>query len=303
MINKNKILVFGTGFISKNIFHFKPDSRDKIISISRDKSFQYSDHHYSIQLDKSIDIKKIIATEKIDKIYYFLGPSFPSVSNQTILNDIKTYLINFLKIVEYSCEYGIKQITLLSSAGTVYGSKSEKIFQEDTSLNLKNSYAIISKACENYLQLYSKKNDFNYKIFRLSNVFGIFHKNQHNGFINIVIRKNLKNDPIFLFNNTVKNYIFSEDLALIFWKLESLEKTNYTVNICSNDSFSLSGILKIIQNYFPRMIVKKSNNKYNYDTNPPTLDNNKLKSLIDFEFTPIEESVKKTIEWEKSNLK
>ena len=41
------------------------------------------------------------------------------------------------------------------------------------------------------------------------------------------------------------------------------------------------------------MIVKKSNNKYNYDTNPPTLDNNKLKSLIDFEFTPIEESVKK----------
>ena len=30
MINKNKILVFGTGFISKNIFHFKPDSRDKI---------------------------------------------------------------------------------------------------------------------------------------------------------------------------------------------------------------------------------------------------------------------------------
>ena len=51
------------------------------------------------------------------------------------------------------------------------------------------------------------------------------------------------------------------------------------------------------------MIVNKSNKKYNYDTNPPTLDNNKLKSLIDFEFTSIDDSVKKTIEWEKSNFK
>ena len=83
---------------------------------------------------------------------------------------------------------------------------------------------LFQRLAENYLQLYSKKNDFNYKILRLSNVFGIFHKNEHNGFINIVIRKNLKNDPIFLFNNTVKNYIFSEDLALIFWKLESLRE-------------------------------------------------------------------------------
>ena len=303
MNNINKTLVFGTGFISKNIFHLKPDLREKIISISRDNFFQYSDRHYSIQLDKTIDIKKIITDEKIDKIYYFLGPSFPSISNKKILHDIKTYLISFLKILEYSCESTIKEIILLSSAGTVYGSTKEKIYQEDTSLNLQNSYAIISKACENYLQLYSKKNNFNYKILRLSNVFGIFHKNEHNGFINIVIRKNLKNEPIFLFNDTVKNYIFSEDLARIFWKLESLKRTNYIVNICSNDSFSLSGIIKIIQNYFPTMIVNKSNKKYNYDTNPPTLDNNKLKSLIDFEFTSIDDSLKKTIEWEKSNFK
>ena len=41
------------------------------------------------------------------------------------------------------------------------------------------------------------------------------------------------------------------------------------------------------------MIVNKSNKKYNYDTNPPTLDNNKLKSLIDFEFTSIDDSLKK----------
>ena len=85
-----------------------------------------------------------------------MGPSFPSISNKKILHDIKkTYLIKFLKILEYSCESTIKEIILLSSAGTVYGSTKEKIYQEDTSLNLQNFMQLFQRLVKityNYIQ-------------------------------------------------------------------------------------------------------------------------------------------------------
>ena len=80
MNNINKTLNFGTDLLA-NIFHLKPDLR-KIISISRIIFFNILTSNYSIQLDKTIDIKKIITDEKIDKICCLLGPSFPSISNR-----------------------------------------------------------------------------------------------------------------------------------------------------------------------------------------------------------------------------
>jgi hypothetical protein len=51
------------------------------------------------------------------------------------------------------------------------------------------------------------------------------------------------------------------------------------------------------------MVTVNESQNITYDTIPPVADNIKLKSVIDFKFTPINNAIKETLEWEKANLK
>ena len=77
-----------------------------------------------------------------------------------------------------------------------------------------------------FTQLYSKKNNLNYKILRLSNVFGFSIKTSIMVLLISLLEK-LKKRANFLFNDTVKNYIFSGP-RLFFWKLESMKNKLYS---------------------------------------------------------------------------
>ena len=301
------ILVIGTGFISKNILGIQSRYNIKnlnIISLSRAKDFQFSDKHITAEFNDQALVRKTLKEERITKIFLFLGPSFPSISNENIISDINTYLISFIKLIENSLENNIKEITILSSAGTVYGSSNESIYQEDTLPFQENSYGVLLKTIENYLILASKTNSINYKILRLSNVFGLYHESEANGFINIAIRNTLKNIPVKIFSNSAnKNYIFSKNLAEIFWKVFEKVNTNCILNIASDSNFSLLDLSLKIKEQLPNMITVSESQNITYDTIPPVVNNNKLKSLIDFKLTPIQDAIKETLKWEKANLK
>ena len=301
------ILVIGTGFITKNILGIQSRYNIKnlnIISLSRAKDFQFLDKHITAEFTDQALISKILKEERITKIFLFLGPSFPSISNENIISDINTYLISFIKLIETSIEHNIKEITMLSSAGTVYGSSNVSSYQEDTLSFQENSYGVLLKTMENYLILASKTNSINYKILRLSNVFGLYHESETNGFINIAIRNTLKNIPVKIFsNNANKNYIFSKNLAEIFWKVFEKVNTNCILNIASDSNFSLLDLSLKIKEQLPNMITVSESQNITYDTIPPVVNNNKLKSLIDFKLTPIQDAIKETLKWEKANLK
>jgi len=58
-----------------------------------------------------------------------------------------------------------------------------------------------------------------------------------------------------------------------------------------------------IKEQLPNMVTVTESQNITYDTTPPDINNLKLKSLIDFKFTPIKDAIKETLEWEKANLK
>ena len=300
------VLVLGTGFISKNILkqkkHINTDI-NKVISLSRENNFLHSDRHITSEFSDIQTINSIIIEEDVTVIYIFLGPSFPSISFDQISYDINNCLIPFVNLLELASQNKIKEIVMLGSAGTVYGSKIKRESQEDQIIMQENAYGTLLKAMENYLILYSKRFDLKYKILRLSNVFGRFHENENNGFINIAIRKTLKNDPIKIFSRPLpKNYIFSEDVGSIFWKLNEIKQQNYIVNIASPYDFNVTDICTKIKNQLPNLTIEFEGENSAYDTLPPKIKNLKLNSLINFVFTPFEKAIEETIAWEKSKL-
>ena len=104
-------------------------------------------------------------------------------------------------------------------------------------------------------------------------------------------------------NNTHKNYLFSKDFAEIFWKINKKVNANCIINLASDYNFSLINLCLEIKNLLPNIIIVNESQNITYDTFPPVIHNQKLKSLIHVKFTPIQEAIKETLEWEKANLK
>ena len=299
------ILVFGTGFISKNILEYKPTEKrkiNKVITYSRDSNFLFTDHHENAELKDFKVIDNIINKHKINSIFVFLGPSFPAVSFKNILIDIDNYLVPFLKFLKLFSKYKIDEIIMAGSAGTAYGTEKKNFYQEDNIIIQENSYGILLKAIENYLILFSKEYNFNYKILRLSNVFGKYHQSNENGFINIAIRQTLKSNPVYIYSKSLKNYIYAEDVGKIFWLIYDLRISNLILNISSDEYFDLSQICSKIKTELPNLKTLEKIHENNYDTNQPIIKNNKLKSLINFNFTPLKIAIKEVINWEKERM-
>jgi UDP-glucose 4-epimerase len=305
MISYKNVLVLGTGFVSKNIFEQKELIRSnikKVISVSRSDDFSYSDRHVKTDFSNIKAINAILKEENINSVYIFFGPSFPSISFDNSFNDINSYLIPFIKLLKLAHNYNIEEIIMLGSAGTVYGSELDKNFQEDNVIMQKNTYGALLKMMENYLIIHSNMYNFNFKILRLSNVFGIHHESQENGFINLAIRKTISNKTISLFSSTSKNYIYSKDIGQIFWSLDKIDKSNYIVNISSDFEFSTIEICERIKSILPRLRYDTKISDKNYDTIHPKISNLRLNSLIKFDFTPFQEAIIETIQWEKTKL-
>lgn len=300
------VLVLGTGFISKNVLeqsNYLENDINKIISVSREENFLFSDHHIKSELSDIETINSILIEEKINTIYFFIGPSFPSISFDYIINDIKSCLVPFIELLQLAAQNSIKEIVMMGSAGTVYGSESKNKFQEDEIIMQENAYGALLKTMENYLILYSKKFDIKYKILRLSNVFGIYHENPVNGIINIAIRKTLQNKPISIFSKASKNYIYSKDVGKIFWLLNKIKEFNFTVNVSSTYDLTVSNICTKIKKALPNLDVIDQLENAGYDTTPPKINNLKLNALIKYQFTSLQIAINETVAWEKTKLK
>ena len=100
----------------------------------------------------------------------------------------------------------------------------------------------------------------------------------------------------------LRQFIYSEDLAkLIVWTLEHYKSVEPLVlSVGPEQEVSIAKVAELIANEFGKSIcydTSKSDGQYK-----KTASNAKLKTLIpDFEFTPIEEGIRKTVEWFKQN--
>jgi len=102
----------------------------------------------------------------------------------------------------------------------------------------------------------------------------------------------------------LRQFIYSEDLAiLILWALENYNDINPIIlSVSENDEKSINFVATCIAkkfNYENNMVFDKSKPDGQFKK---TANNSKLLSLIqNFEFTPIEHGISKTVEWFEAN--
>ncbi len=302
-----KILIFGGfGFIGTNLTEelLKRGNYEIIIFDTKNIIIQnleilkhvkvyYGDFH------NEKDYEIIFKENEIDVVIHLISTTIPSVSNENIIYDIDSNLVNTIKLLNIMKKYQIKNIVYPSSGGTIYGILTKEHRESDSTSPI-CSYGIVKLAIERYLYLYNYLYGINYLILRLSNPYGEYHKNPHQGLINVILGKILNGKIIEIWGDgsVQRDFIYIKDIVRIIIDLIEKNIQNQIINIGSGRGYSINEILTIIREKIGDFSLKFVEERA-IDVPYLVLNNDKLKTFLNINLIGIEEGVKRTYEWLK----
>jgi UDP-glucose 4-epimerase len=308
---KNILIIGGTGFVGKNIFDSNNYIYDSDINyyFLSSKSFLPFDLPNLFLLNFNYfdenHLNYIFENYTFDEIWHFLSSSVPSTSQNLLEFSIQKDLIYLIKILDLMKANKVNKIVYLSSGGTVYSGYSDISCQEDLITTPSSPYGILKTTMEHFIKYYHKNFGLNYCILRISNLFGPHHYNEHNGIINIAIRKFIKGDSLTVFGDgsIAKDFLFVSDFSKIYWDIIRNKKTNNNViNVGSGYIYSVNDIMLILKRKLPQFVVRYINGN-KIENNFSELSLIKLKGILPLKITSFELAVDKTIKWEFDNFK
>lgn len=252
----NYVVVGGGGFIGSNLSEALLYNQNQVVVV---------DHPNALFLKKLYNLGATIITgdfgdEEIIKkalsqgeiIFHLASTTVPKTSNENLIFDIETNLIGTIKLVNIAKDIGVKKIIFSSSGGTVYGIPKEIPIKENHPTEPTCSYGIIKLTIEKYLHFFWTMYGLDYKILRMSNVFGKRQiPNKPQGIIPTLIYKGLHHEKINIWGDgtAIRDYIYISDVIDAFIKVEKDRSEDRIYNIGSGEGHSINEITTYIENY------------------------------------------------------
>ena len=143
---------------------------------------------------------------------------------------------------------------------------------------------------ENSILFKNRTQKLKYLIVRPSNPYGhgqnLYGKQ---GLVAVAIGKIIENKPVEVWGDgsAIRDYIYIEDLANVFYQLINKDVYNETINLGSGRGFSVNDVLAFLK------IISKADFKIEYknarpvDVSNMVLDIEKMKQFVDVALTPM----------------
>lgn len=312
---KNVLVTGGAGFIGSNLVENLVKQGVKIRATLHVKDAVIKDdrvEYIHCDLTDATDCARVCNGIN----YVFLcaaNTSGAAVMEKTPLVHLTPNLIMNARMLEAAYSAGVEK-TLFISTNTVYPVTDYPVKETDVKNEFFEKYFIVGwmkRFSEIMCEMYSTKikKPMQTVIVRPANVYGPYDdfEWETSHVLPALIRRVVeRDDPIKVWGDgkDIKDFIYVEDLVdgLIF----AMEKINSfdVVNIASGKGYCLQDLLK--------NIIKLDgfeNARIEFDTTKPTMipkrliNPSKAKEILGFEAkTPIEEGLRKTIEWYRNSL-
>jgi len=313
---KNILLLGGYGFLGTNVMQlaslrYSNEYRfivfDKFDHHLGGVEFSNIDKVYAGDFSDKALLERIFAENKIDIVLHSLSTTVP-VDSSNARFDVESNLIPTLDVLGLMVKYGVHNIVYLSSGGAIYGLSSlvsrlstNRGFRESDDVFPVSSYGVVKLAIEKYLMQYAQLYGIRPLILRLSNPYGPYHYSMKQGVINVAMTKALKGETLEIWGdgNGKKDYIYVEDYVRILFALIEKGVHNEVINVASRQLLSVNDVVSNIQNIVPDFQVEYKEAQ-KFDANHFELDTTKLMSMLpDFQFTTLDDGLKKTFAWTK----
>ena len=250
-MKKKLIVTGGNGFIGKNLVD---KLRKKFEIIIVDKKVIKKKNNFFGDISKFSSLKKI----KIKNIYAIIHlagqPSGP-LSSKDPEFDARLNILGTINVINWASQLKVKKL-IFSSTFTVYGDpkRSSGEMIESDICNPKSMYAISKKTAETYVQAICKKENIDWVILRLFNVYGPgqnINQKDH-GIVGIFINL-IKNNNIVKITGSLdrfKDLVYIDDVVDAFIKSLNPRPCNQILNIGSNKKTSINKLIREINKIF-----------------------------------------------------
>ena len=248
MKKKCSLIIGSSGFIGSKLKESLPIEQTYSISLDKNKSTD-TKNHFFIDLNKKKELKKVFDTlskehEHIE-IYYLAGESSVENSMESPEKSIGKSLNCILNVASLAKD--INSTIVFASSGSIYDSRRETFFYENSMIAPPSPYAAIKASSENIL--FSFYESFGLDI-RIARIFSVFGENMQRFFIFDLIKKISSKDDIIQLNgdgNQKRDYLHVDDVVCGLELIMYGGSKGETYNLCSGKAYSLKQIVKITE--------------------------------------------------------
>lgn len=239
-------------------------------------------------------LQSIIISNKIQIVVHLVSTMIPNSTYEDYKREFENVIFPTIRLVKFCGEKQIKFI-YFSSGGTIYGNKRDHTsFKEEDALNPISYYGLSKQILENSILFESRTTNCDYLILRPSNPFGKgqnLYGNQ--GLIAVSLGKILTNQAITVFGdgNIVRDFIYIDDLSNIFLRLLEKNVSKMILNIGMGIGYTINEIIDILKRTVNENIQVNYVSTRKVDVSNVILNNEKLRSLINYKFTNIEDGI------------
>jgi UDP-glucose 4-epimerase len=194
----------------------------------------------------SPEIESVFSSD-IDAIIHLAAQIKVPKSFEDPIDDLNTNVLGGLNLLQNAIKNKIKKFVYINSAAEI-GNPLINPIDENHPLNPISPYGISKQVFEKYLLLYAKKENINYSILRLANVYG--PRQDHSGeggVVSIFVNKILKGEvaQIYGHGQQRRDFIYVQDVVDVI--IKSLNATNNgKYNIGSETEISVQGLFSTI---------------------------------------------------------
>ena len=265
-----KFIIIGFGFLGSNLFSYLSKKHKVLIINKSHPSFEVVNNSFKVvnNFNKK-NLNQLINREDI--IIFTANPP----DSKKILTKIEIY--KFCKqlkdLVEIAIDKRVSQFIYFSSI-KLY--KKNKYIDEYSETKISNQYSEIKFYCEEYIKKRSQDSKINFKIVRISNVFGLtknYNKNFDKLLIPSIIKSSFYNGTIVLDRPYFEKDFITINKFNIFIDKIIKDKINNNLKIYNLASFKSKKIIDIAKK------IKQLINKH-YNLKISIIKNTKLKNKI-----------------------
>lgn len=290
------LFIGGAGFIGSSLVkEFLKDSKYEVFvlepsfaNVSRLNGLNVTIIRESLTNVEAVE--DILADNEIQTVVHLVSTLIPGSGYDDFNNEFKNMIFPSIKLMEICAKENIKFV-YFSSGGTIYGNRSTmQPFVETDEMAPISYYGWSKQMMENSILFKNRTENLKYLIVRPSNPYG-HGQNLHGkqGLVAVAIGKILEDKPVEVWGDgsAIRDYIYIDDLAKVFYQLIDKDVNNETVNLGSGRGYSVNDVLAFLK------IITKKDFKIVYENARPmdvsnmVLDTEKMQRLAQVELTPM----------------
>ena len=248
MNNKKKgqaLLLGGSGFIGQYLSRRLSDNYNIIIY----DRFESSDFPTICgNFSSEDDFLRILDDYSIDIVFHLVSTTVPKEDTSDIATELQDNVVPTLRLFEAIKKRPSCRLIFISSGGTIYGEYDGFPHKTNATPAPICGYGMQKFVIEEYLKFYRRRFNIDLRIARVSNPYGVLPNTQRTqGIIPIFLNKLLNQEPITIFGDTVRDYIYIEDVVDALIRFTDYSGSEYCINIGSGQPTSLSKLIDMIE--------------------------------------------------------